>query len=93
MDPLTTAAGNYLVSMGLPGIVILGLSYAYYLERKSSREERQRLQDVIFKIQEQRVTDATAQTRAIESNTATTAASTTAITNLTNYVIAKGAQA
>jgi hypothetical protein len=90
MDPISLAAGNYLVSLGLPGIGILYLMYALRAEKIAHKATREKLDQV----QDQRVLDATAQTKAIEFNSSATAAGTRAtetmaraLENLTNTIL------
>lgn len=71
MDPFTNSATAELIKMGLPGIVIVALAWAYF--RKDS---------LVNELQDKRVQDAKDITTAMQANTAATHAQTESLNNL-----------
>lgn len=71
MDPITSSAMTELIKMGLPGIVIVALAWAYY--RKDT---------LVNNLQEKRIQDAKDMTAALHANTSATQAQTESLNNL-----------
>ncbi len=71
MEPFTNSATAELIKMGLPGIVIIALAWAYY-----------RKDILVNSLQERRVQDAKDITTAMQANTAATHAQTESLNNL-----------
>lgn len=71
MEPFATSATAELIKMGLPGIVIVALAWAYY--RKDA---------LVNTLQDRRVQDAKDITMAMQANTAATQAQTESLNNL-----------
>lgn len=71
MEVFTTSATTELIKMGLPGIVIVALAWAYF--RKDA---------LVNTLQEKRVQDARDVTIAMQANTAATQAQTESLNNL-----------
>lgn len=68
MDALLLALADaspqsVLLNMGLPGVVILGLAYAYLLERRGNKE----LRDALAEVQALRVADAQARVADVQT--------------------------
>lgn len=71
MEPFATSATAELLKMGLPGIVIIALAWAYF--KKDA---------LVNSLQERRVQDAKDITIAMQANTAATQVQTEALNNL-----------
>lgn len=78
MEALLTPAATELLKLGLPGIVIIGLSIAYWLERQANR-----------KLWEARVSDVRSCSTALSESTAATNLSTETLKTLTEVLRAR----